>query len=135
MRVQRANYEIRTSKLSSEFGEAMAARWFTADELALWPRLKAGKNKGKLAGSIEWKKVKVGGWQRDKNGVGGVQRPGTRDVTLVCSVREMGMTRERRMQTRGAVAAQQAEHERRAALLSEIDTPPSSIFFGHRTNT
>lgn len=126
MRVQRANYELKYAKLSTEFGEQMAARWFTPEELSHWPRMKAGKNKGKLCGIVEWKKVSVGGWHRG-SGRAGVLRPGTHDVTLVCTVKEFGMSREKRMGTRGAVAAQQAEHERRVALLAEIDNPATSI--------
>ena len=106
MTVQRATVEIRTSRLSSEFGEAMAARWFTAEELALWPRLKAGKNKGKLVGIIEWKKCTEGGWRKGQNGgVGGVVRPGTRDVQLMRTERIGGMTRQRIMVSRGRVNA------------------------------
>ena len=93
MKVQRASYEIKFAKLSSEFGEAMAARWYTPEQLAAVPRLASGKNKGKMKGTIEWKKVAVGGWQRDKNGVGGVQRPGTRDVAILYVEKGTGFTR------------------------------------------
>lgn len=119
MRVQRASYQVNTAKLSSEFGKAMAARWFTDEQLSHWPRLKAGKFKGELAGIIEWKKVTVGGWQR------GVLTPGTRDVTLVCTVREFGMSREKRMPSRGKVedqlAADKLQAENVARLRAEIE--------------
>ena len=115
MKVQRASYEIKIAKLSSEFGEQMAARWFLSDDLALVPRLKAGKNKGKMTGIIEWKKVNEGGWQRAKNGgLGGVQKPGTRDVTIIWSAKEFGMTREHRMESRGRVEDQIKSDQRRA---------------------
>lgn len=124
MKVQRASYEIKTAKLASDFGVQMAERWFTAEQLALVPMLKAGKDKGKMRGIIEWKKVHVGGWQRDKNGLGGVQYPGTRDVTIIASVTEHGMTREFRMSSRGRreaqIEADKARAEQNAALRAEI---------------
>lgn len=117
MRVQRASYQVNTAKLSSEFGKAMAARWFTDEQLSHWPRIKAGKFKGELAGIIEWKKVAVGGWSRDK---GGVQHPGTQDVTLVCTVREFGMSRDKRMSSRGKVAEQLAADKRIAENVAQL---------------
>lgn len=106
MRVQRARLTVQTAKLASEFGEQMAARWFLPEHLERVPRLKAGKNKGKMAGTIEWRKVTEGGWQRSKDGIGGVQRPGTRDVAIIWTEKTGGMTRERRMESRGRVADQ-----------------------------
>lgn len=105
MAVQRAKAEVRYAKLSTEFGKTMAARWFTPAQLAEWPRLRAGKNKGELAGIIEWHKVTEGGWTRNLRGrgVGGVQYPGTRDVCLVRTEQQFGMTRERRLRSDGRV--------------------------------
>jgi len=121
MKVQRASIETKIAKLSSEFGEQMAARWYTPEQLALVPRLASGKNKGKMKGIIEWKKVVVGGWQRSKNGgVGGVQRPGTRDVALVWTERDCGMTRERRFESYGRVEDQIASDKRRAEETAAI---------------
>lgn len=103
MKVQRARYEVRTCPLSSEFGEAMAHRWFTSEDLASWPRLSNGKNYGKLKGVIEWHKVNVGGWHRNKNGLGGVLKPGTQEVTIIRNERECGQTTEIRKQSAGRV--------------------------------
>ena len=109
MKVQRASYELKFAKLSTEFGEQMAARWYTPEELALVPRFAAGKNKGKMRGIIEWKKVVAGGWGSTPRGAG-VQKPGTRDVCIIATVKEMGMTREWRLASRG-----RSEDERAAA--------------------
>lgn len=122
MKVQRASYEIRTAKLATTFGEEMAARWYTPAQLAVVPRFVSGKNKGKMKGTIEWKKVRVGGWQRDKNGVGGVQYPGTRDVAILYTEPGTGYTR--RYASAGRVE-DQAEADRRwaehcAAVRDEI---------------
>lgn len=114
MNVQRANYEIKTAKLHTEFGEQMAARWYTPEQLAVVPRLSSGKNKGKMKGTIEWKKVSVGGWQRDKNGIGGVQYPGTRDVAILYVEKGTGFTRRYvsagRVEDQAADAKRWAEH-------------------------
>jgi hypothetical protein len=119
MKVQRASYSIQTARLNSEFGEQMAARWFKPEHLALVPRPSRGKNKGKMQGVIEWKKVEVGGWQRDKNSLGGVQYPGTRDVTILWTSRTGGMTRQHRMESCGRVEDQITSDERHAAAIAE----------------
>lgn len=119
MKVQRASYSIQTARLNTEFGEQMAARWFLPEHLALVPRLAAGKNKGKMKGIIEWKKVEVGGWQNAKNGIGGVQRPGTRDVTIIWTSTSGGMTRDHRMESRGRVEDQIKSDAAHAAAIAE----------------
>ena len=118
MRVQRASYEVKFAKLSSEFGERMAARCFTPEQLALIPRLAAGKNKGKMRGVIEWKKVTEGGWHHDAKG-GGVHRPGTRDVVIIWTETAGGMSREQRMTSRGTAEDEAASELARKAKIGE----------------
>lgn len=79
-RVQYCRTETKTAYLSEEFGEQYATRIFGADVVACLPRYVRGKRAGKIKAVIGWKKVAVGGWDRD---LGGVRLPGVRDHVLL----------------------------------------------------
>lgn len=53
-----------SASLSSEFGEAIARKWFGDAAVDAMPRYVKGKNKGKLKGFVVWQKVEKGGWVR-----------------------------------------------------------------------
>ena len=59
---QYARISEREARLSSEFGEKMARKWFSEETLAKVPLLKSGPNKGKMKGTLRWKKCEEGGW-------------------------------------------------------------------------
>lgn len=60
----RAQVNIRTAYLSTEFGEKMARRIFGDEVVDSLPRFVKGKRKGCLKGDIIWAKVERGGWVR-----------------------------------------------------------------------
>lgn len=66
---QRCQYELKQAWLGQEFGENFAKQIFGAPAIEALPRYAKGKNAGKHKASIEWIKVTVGGWDRDRSRV------------------------------------------------------------------
>ena len=58
----RANIAVRTSFLSSEFGESYARKMFGDDIVNALPKITRGANAGKPKGCMAWVKVESGGW-------------------------------------------------------------------------
>jgi len=59
-----ARIEERSAKLSTDFGEELARKWFGDEALESLPRYVRGQSKGKPKGFLKWTKVTKGGWQR-----------------------------------------------------------------------
>lgn len=57
-----AQTELKTAKLSQDFGESFARRIFGDETVDSLPRFVRGPRKGKLKGFIGWKKCVKGGW-------------------------------------------------------------------------
>jgi hypothetical protein len=103
--VQRAQVEHRRAALREPFGRDLLTKKFgdagAALVLEAFGMYRSGKHKGEPRGFIYWDKITVGGWRRD-NGVGHVERPGSRNFAA-------GLTFDRPsnggMPSRGGVAA------------------------------
>lgn len=61
-----ATVSERTAYLSSDFGLALAKRYFSDEEIASFGVFKKGKNVGKPRGEIRWVKCETGGWLYSK---------------------------------------------------------------------
>lgn len=59
-----ARTEEKYSKLSTEFGETLARKWFGDEVVDEIPKYVRGEKKGKLKGYLKWIKVTKGGWVR-----------------------------------------------------------------------
>ena len=68
--------EIRQSHayLFPDFGDELARKWFTAEDLSSIPCFTRGKHKGKLKGVVIWRKVISGGWIHNEGEVGRVEK-------------------------------------------------------------
>lgn len=86
MAVQRAAIERKHSALHTDFAREFMTRRFgetdTSLIYSLLPTYARGPRKGLVRGYIHWDKVTVGGWKRDADGRGHVERPGTRNVRI-----------------------------------------------------
>lgn len=89
MAVQRASIERKSAPLHSDFGRDFLNRRFGERDatliLSLLPTYSRGPRRGLAKGYIHWDKVTVGGWRHDANGLGHVERPGTRNVRVCAS--------------------------------------------------
>lgn len=56
--------DFNSAKLSTEFGEKIARKWFGDKIVDEMPRFVKGPRKGALKGVVTWKKVVRGGWVR-----------------------------------------------------------------------
>ena len=64
MTVNYARFENNGAWLSSDFGQSIAARYFTPEQIESLGRYVRGKRKGLLKGRITWTKCVHGGWVR-----------------------------------------------------------------------
>jgi len=60
-----AQVETKSADLASDFGLDWATKLFGAEAIASLPVRKAGKNKGKPAGMVIWRKAVTAGWCRE----------------------------------------------------------------------
>lgn len=72
-----AQFETREARLSSDFGEEMARKWFGDEVVDALPKYVRGKSAGKPKGFYVWTKVVRGGWVRGSYGGGVENRVGT----------------------------------------------------------
>lgn len=81
-----------TASLRTEFGERYARTIFGNQLVDSLPRVTRGKNKGKLKGEIQWKKVERGGWVTEGPGEGNGRVENRRGQTIwaALGVREWG---------------------------------------------
>lgn len=65
-----AEFSYRDAPLASDFGAEFARSYFPAELLDTLPRYVRGPKKGKIKGSIEWKRCTRGGWVAGGHGEG-----------------------------------------------------------------
>lgn len=86
-KVNYANVQERSAKLSSDFGNELARKWFSDEMVDALPKLTRGKNKGKTKGFLTWVNVEQGGWYRGNRiphyENGGPVSPGIRDRKII----------------------------------------------------
>ena len=69
----RAEFEVRTANISSDFGYEMAVKWFGQEAVDSLPEYVRGPKKGKKKGVYAWTKVARGGWVSLEAGDGYVE--------------------------------------------------------------
>ena len=94
---QYAAYNDGFAKLSSDFGEGLALRYFGQDKFNAVRKLSKGKNKGRASGSVEWKKCIVGGWSKLGSYEGFVERRKNRIVEILIRDSDGIVLEEKRM--------------------------------------
>lgn len=80
----RATVSTRNARLTTDFGEDLARKWFGNDVFdSIETKYVRGKNEGKPKGEIAWVKVERGGWVSEGPDQGFVASPGMKCAILL----------------------------------------------------